>query len=77
MTNDQIEHQLTLLTQIATTALESIQGLERIAAQHTQQIGQHTEQIGRLLENAERQEREMQQLIREWQAYLRTVHPRQ
>jgi chromosome segregation ATPase len=83
------QEQLDKLTQIAVTALESIQALERITATHTEQIGGLTEQVGELTaqvrELAAHQKRtdasiraladEIIATQREWQAYLRRIPP--
>jgi phage shock protein A len=75
-----IQEQLDKLTQIAATALESIQALERVTATHTAQIGELTEQVGELTANQARTDASIRALAdeiiatqREWQAYLRRI----
>lgn len=78
-----IQEQLDRLTQIAASALESIQALERVTATHTTQIGN----ILTMLETVDADRRRTDAAIRaladevintqrEWQAYLRRI-PRQ
>jgi phage shock protein A len=77
-----IQEQLDKLTQLAATALESIQALERVTATYTTQIGDLTAQIATLAANQARTDASIRALAdeiiatqREWQAYLRRIPP--
>jgi phage shock protein A len=70
-----IQEQLDKLTQIAATALESIQALERITATHTTQIGELTANQARTDASIRALADEIIATQREWQAYLRRIPP--
>jgi len=67
------EQQLDRLAQIAATALESIQALERVTATHTDQIGRIEQILTALAEAQVETGKRMDQITREWQAYLRRI----
>lgn len=57
------------------TTEEKIERLTNIVNALASSVVAHDNQIEKLITIAEKHEGEMQQLIREWQAYLRTIRP--
>jgi nitrate reductase NapAB chaperone NapD len=57
------------------TVEEQIERLTGIVGALASTVVHHDDQIGKLIQVAEEQKKRMDQLIREWQAYLRTIRP--
>jgi ABC-type transporter Mla subunit MlaD len=52
-----------------------VETLAGTVAAHDDKIEAHDRQIDALIAFAEQQKEEIRQLVREWQAYLRTIRP--
>jgi outer membrane murein-binding lipoprotein Lpp len=52
-----------------------VETLAATVASHDDKIEAHDRQIDALIAFAEQQKEEIRQLVREWQAYLRTIRP--
>jgi transposase len=70
-----VQEQLDKLTQIAATALESIQALGRVTAAHTEQIGELIAHQARTDASIRALADEIIATQREWQACLRRISP--